>query len=141
MPFSKGHRPPRGGGGLGTPDVGVVELVFPVDVEPEVVDPVRGSPVIELAGRVLAVDGVEVDGPLEALEAELELTVVALEEVLRGVLEVEAEELMEITGRLEETAVPKFKLEVEEDRIVAVLLEDSETLVAIPLEAGAVALD
>ena len=99
-----------------TPDRGAVELVGPIettDVEPEKVGPDLGGPVVGTTDRVLAVDGVEVDDPLEALEAELELTTVALEEVeeLRGALEAEAV-LMEITGELEETAVPRVVLEV-----------------------------
>ena len=154
VPFSKGHRPPREGSGLGgsagaldpgnvelgfvmfkvpegmpeeetespvgvleeTPDTGTVELVGPIettDEEPEMVGPDLGGPVDGTTDRVLAVDGVEVDDPLEAFEAELELATVALEEVEgpRGALEAGAV-LMEITGELEETAVPRVMLEV-----------------------------
>lgn len=98
-----------GGAPEETLDVGVVELEGPedTDVDPELVGPDLGGPVIGGAGGELAIDGVEVDAPLEALDAELGLTAVALEEV-----ELLRVELMEITGGPEETAVPKVKLEV-----------------------------
>lgn len=94
--------------------VEVVMFEDPDLVGPELVGPDLGGPLIGGAGGVLAIDGVKVDAPLEALGAELGLTAVALEEVelLRGALEAGAVELMEITGEPEETAVPKVKLEV-----------------------------
>ena len=100
----------------GTPDTGTVALVGPIgttDEEPEMVGPDLGGSVDGTTDRVLAVDGVEVDDPLEPFEAELELATVPLEEVEepRGTLEVGAV-LMEITGELDETAVPRLMLEV-----------------------------
>ena len=87
---------------------------------------------------MLADDGVEVGDPLGALEA-------LLEETLRGVPEAETVELTETTGLAEE-AVAEVEPEIErvdassalleEVRIVAVLLGDTEMLVldgAVPL--------
>ena len=136
MPFSKGHRPPRGGSEVvldpgdvevgvmlfkklvemleketgspveapeETPDVGLVEFVGPIetnDVEPEIIGADLGGPLVGTTGEVIAIDGIEVDDPLEVFEVELELTAVALEEVevLRGALEIGAVEMIEIIG-------------------------------------------
>lgn len=72
-----------------------------------------GGPVLEIICELLAVKGAEVDGPPAAFETEIDVTAVALEEARepRGAPEVEAVELMETTGRPEETAVPKISVE------------------------------
>lgn len=144
------------------PDVGAVELADPIgttDGEPEMVSADLGDPFVEITGRVLMVDGVDIDDPLGVFEVELETTAVALEEVEkpRGALEAGAVELMETTGGPEDTAAPKVVGEPEKvldigrgdlrttlfegEGIVAVLLGDNEMLVldgAVPLKAGTI---
>ena len=130
MLFSKGHRPPREGsevaldnvavGAVGmleeSPDVAAEELAGPAvpdDVEPERVGADLEGPV-----SVVGISGVGVDDPVKALEIELELPSVALEEI-------EAED----------------KLVLLAAEIVAVLLGDKEKLPldeAISLETGPV---
>ena len=90
MPFSKGHRPPREGREEVLDDVAVGVVVFK--------DPV-GMP----------------EGETELPVGTTEFEFVALDgvDVLSGALEVEAVELMEVTGGLE--TVPSVTLEVGRD--------------------------
>ncbi len=136
----------------GTTDVGVVELTDPIgttDGELEKAGADLGGPLVGTTGEVIAVNGVELDDPLGAFEAEPGLTVEALKgvEITGGLLEAEAVELTETTGTPEETAVSKVEGGPEEalgtalfdgTAIVAVLLGDNRTLVlvgVVPLEA------
>ena len=129
--------------------------VVTTDEEPERVRADLGDPLVETGG-VLAVDGVEVEDPLGAVEAELEMTAVALEEVVAPEYPLEPRAVELTTGGPEETVVPKVIGETEEleigrddwritlleaEGIVAVLRWGKETLMlggAIPLEVGTV---
>ena len=138
-----------------TADVGVVELTDPIgttDGKLEKAGADLGGPLVGTTGEVTAVDVVELDDTLGAFEAEPGLTIVALKvvETTGGLLDAEAVEFTETTGRPEEMAVPKVEGGAEEalgtalfdgTAIVAVLLGDKRTLVLVgivPLETDIV---
>lgn len=119
----------------GTPDTGTVELVGPIgttDEEPEMVGPDLGGSVDGTTDRVLAVDGVEVDDPPEAFEAELELATVALEEVEEpgGALEDNEILVVDEVMPLEAGAVLAPTCEVSSVTVVVILREAVPEMVA-----------